>query len=324
MHDHGHVHPGEEVRARSRRALLGAMLVTAGFAVAEVIGGLLTGSLALLADAGHMATDMMALALGMFAAWIAGRPRTPRKTYGYYRTEILAAFINGAALVLISAVVIWQAASRLSQPADVESGPMLVVAVLGLLANLVAAGILLRAGGNSLNVRGALWHVAGDALGSVGAIIAAVVILTTGWGRADALVSLFIALLILAGAWRLLRASTDVLLEGTPAHINLGELEDALTAVPGVTRVHDVHVWTVTSGFDAMSGHAELDGSRDAHDVLDDLTRTLIERFAISHVTIQPEPAAHADCHGPGCDDAPFAAGSQVSAAGGPRPSSPR
>ncbi len=143
-HGHGHAHPGEQVRARSRRALLAALLLTAGFAVAEVAGGLLTGSLALLADAGHMATDVMALALGLFAAWIAGRPRTPRKTYGYYRTEILAAFINGAALALIAAVVIWQALGRLSQPAHVDSGPMLVVALLGLLVNLAAAAILLR------------------------------------------------------------------------------------------------------------------------------------------------------------------------------------
>lgn len=298
MHEHGgHHHAGETVRARNRRALAVALAVTAAFAVAEAAGGLLTGSLALIADAGHMLTDMAALGLSLFAAWVAGRPSTPRKTYGYYRAEILAALVNGAALVLISLAIGWQAVTRLSDPPAVDSGPMLLVAIAGLLANVLAGAVLLRAGGESLNVRGALLHVAGDALGSVGAIGAGAVILTTGWQQADALASLLIAVLILLGSWRLLRESVEVIMEGTPHGIDMAELERAMLAVPGVAAVHDIHVWTVTSGFVAMSGHAELDGSRDAHSVLDTLTETLARRFNIAHVTIQPETGAHAaDC----------------------------
>ena len=285
---------GEAARARNRHALAAALAVTAAFAAVEAAGGVLSGSLALLADAGHMVTDVAALALGLFAAWIAGRPSSPRKTFGYLRAEILAALVNGVALVLISLLVIWQAVTRLSDPPEVESGLMLAVSVAGLAANLAAGAILIRAGSDSLNVRGALLHVAGDALGSVGAIAAGVVMLTIGWREADAVASLLIAVLILAGSWRLLRESVDILLEGAPHRIDMEELERTMQAVPGVARVHDVHVWTVTSGFVAMSGHAELDGSRDAHDVLDLLTESLADRFNIAHVTIQPEPPSHA------------------------------
>jgi cobalt-zinc-cadmium efflux system protein len=298
MLDHSdHRHGGEAVRQRNRRALAAALAITAAFAAVEAAGGILTGSLALLADAGHMVIDVLALSLSLFAAWMAGRPSTPRKTYGYYRAEILAALLNGAVLVGVAALVCWEAIGRLSDPPQVDSGPMLVVATAGLVANLVSGAILLGAGGESLNVRGALLHVFGDILGSVGAIAAGAVLLATGWGQADPVASLLIASLILVGAWRLLRETVDVLLEGTPAHIDMTELERAMVSVPGVATVHDVHVWTVTSGFVAMSGHAELDGSRDAHSVLDTLTETLTGRFNISHVTIQPEPGAHAaDC----------------------------
>lgn len=298
MHDHGgHRHGGERVRERNQRALAVALAITFTFMLAEVAGGLLSGSLALLADAGHMVTDVAALTLSLFAAWVAARPRTPRKTYGYLRAEILAALLNGAALVVIALVIIWQALSRLSDPPAVESGLMLAVSVMGLAANLAAGGILLRGGGDGLNSRAALLHVASDTLGSVGAITAGVIMLSTGWRQADPAASLLMAALILVGAWRLLRESVDVLLEGAPARLDVAALERAMLAVPGVASVHDIHVWTVTSGFVAMSGHAELDGSRDAHTVLDTLTETLAAGFSISHVTIQPEPRAHAtDC----------------------------
>jgi cobalt-zinc-cadmium efflux system protein len=295
--EHGHRHPGAETRHRSQRILLIALAVTAGFAAVEAAGGALTGSLALLADAGHMLTDVLALSLSLFAAWVAGRPSTPRKTYGYYRAEILAALVNGALLLGAAALLAREAAGRLSSPEHVHAPAMLLVAVAGLLVNLAVGLLLLRWGGNSLNMRGALAHVAGDALGSVGAIAAGLVILATGWQQADPAASLLIVALIIFGAWRLLREAVDVLLEGTPAHIDMSELEHAMTAVPGVARVHDVHVWTVTSGFVAMSGHAELDGTRDSHTVLDRLTETLNRQFSIAHVTIQPEPADHAaDC----------------------------
>jgi cobalt-zinc-cadmium efflux system protein len=304
MHDHrGHQHAGEAVRARNRRALSIALTVTAVFAVVELAGGIVTGSLALVADAGHMATDVLALGLSLFAAWMAGRPSTPRKSYGYYRTEILAALANGAALVAIAAWIAWEAIQRLASPRAVEAGPMILIAFAGLLANFVSGSVLLRQGEENLNVHAAFLHVAGDAVGALGAMVAGAVILRAGWRQADPLVSLVIAALILVSSWRILREAVDVLLEGTPARINPIELEDAMTAVPGVASVHDVHCWTVTSGFVALSGHAELDGTANEHQVLDRLTEVLTNRFQIAHVTIQPEPAAHVtDCYEPPCE----------------------
>ncbi len=296
VHDHGQ-RGGEGSRARRQKALAWALAVTGVFAVVEVAGGLITGSLALIADAGHMVVDVLALGLGLFAAWMAGRPTTPRKTYGYHRVEILAALANGAVLVGVALWIAWEAIGRLSDPPVVESGLMLVVAAGGLLANLIAAAILLRSGSDNLNVRGALLDTLSDALGSVGAIIAGVVMYATGWRQADAVASLVIAVLILIGSWRLLRETVDVLLEGTPARISIPELERSMLAVPGIATVHDIHVWTVTSGFVAMSGHAELDGTHDTHSVLDAATTMLSRQFGIAHITIQPETRLHAsDC----------------------------
>jgi len=299
----GHQHAGEGVRARNRRALSTALAVTAVFAAVELTGGLFTGSLALVADAGHMATDVLALGLSLFAAWMAGRPSTPRKSYGYYRLEILAALANGAALVAIAAWIAWEAIQRLASPQTVNAGPMILIALAGLLANLLSGFVLSRQSEDNLNVHAAFLHVAGDAAGALGAMIAGAVILLAGWRQADPAVSLFIAGLILLSSWRVLRESVDVLLEGTPARINLIELEQAMTAVQGVASVHDVHCWAVTSGFVAMSGHAELDGTANEHQVLDRLTEVLTSRFHIAHVTIQPEPTAHVtDCYEPPCE----------------------
>jgi len=280
-----------------------ALVITTTFLVIEVIGGLLTNSLALLADAGHMATDAAALGLSLFAIWLAGKPATPKRSFGFYRAEILAALINAAALVAISIYIFWEAFQRLGSPPDVDSGPMLVVAVAGLAANAASAWVLTRGGGHeqSLNVRGALLHVIGDMLGSVGAIVAAVVMLLTGWYLADPLLSAGIGVLILWNSWRLLREAVDVLLEATPAGIDARDVSAAVTDVAGVSGIHDLHIWTVTSGFLAMSGHVEVTDERGWTEILTELTRLLRERFGIAHVTLQPEPARAKRAESLGC-----------------------
>lgn len=250
-----------------------------------------------------MATDVLAPGLSVFAAWMAGRSSTPRKSYGYYRMEILAALANSAALVVIAAWIAWEAIHRLASPQTVIAGPMILIALAGVLANLVSGVVLWRQGEENLNVHAAFLHVAGDAAGALGAMIAGAVSLLAGWRQADPIVSLFIAGLVLLSSWRILRESVDVLLEGTPARINLIEIEDAMTAVLVAASVHDVLCWRVTSGFLAMSGHAELDGTANEHQILDRLTEVLTNRFQIAHVTIQPEPTAHVtDCYEPPCE----------------------
>ncbi|HEX5163821.1 MAG TPA: cation diffusion facilitator family transporter [Thermomicrobiales bacterium] len=280
IHDH----------ARSKRLTI-ALAITATVLLAEIIGGLLTNSLALLADAGHMATDAAALGLALYAIRLARRPATPEHSFGYLRAEILAALVNGASLVAISLYIFWEAFQRLGSPPEVDSGPMLVVAVAGLAANAASAWVLSRGGGHQhdLNTRGALLHVIGDLLGSIGAIVAALVMLATGWYLADPILSAGIGLLILWNSWTLLRESVDVLLEATPSSIDAGEVRATMTSVDGVDGVHDLHIWTVTSGLLALSSHVEVTGSRDWHAVLLDLATLLNERFGIAHVTLQPE-----------------------------------
>jgi cobalt-zinc-cadmium efflux system protein len=276
-------------RQASQKALGAVLTITFSFLVAEVVGGILTNSLALLADAGHMLSDVGALSMSMFAIWIAMRPATAKRTYGFHRVEILAALANGLTLVAIALVIFWQAAQRVQDPPDVHSLPMLAVAAAGLGANVASGSILFRHRRGNLNVRGAFLHVAGDALGSVGAISAGLIMLTTGWFLADPIISVFIAALILLSSWRLLRESLGVLLEAAPRHVDVRQLEGALKAVPGVEGIHDLHVWTVTSGFVALSCHCEVDGQRDTHQVLADLFSLIHERYGIRHVTIQPE-----------------------------------
>lgn len=294
MHDHaGHRHENPEQPAErvNRRPLVIALAITATFLVAEVIGGLLTNSLALLADAGHMATDVAALALSLFAIWLARRPATPERSFGFYRAEVLAALVNAATLVAISLYIFWEAFQRLGEPPEVEGGLMLAVAIAGLGANAASAWVLMRGGGHeeNLNTRGAFLHVVGDMLGSVGAIVAALIMVATGWYLADPILSAGIGGLILWSSWRLLRESADVLLEATPKGIEPAEVRTALTACPGVAGVHDLHVWTVTSGLIAMSGHVEVSGGRDWHNVLVELTTLLRDQFGVAHVTLQPE-----------------------------------
>jgi len=271
-----------------RRALSLVLTVTAVFMLVELIGGLLANSLALLADAGHMFTDVGALALALFAAWLARQPAPPEKTYGYLRAEILAALVNGGVLLVLAFLIVRDAIGRLARPPEVEPRIMMGIAAVGLAVNVFGAIVLHRGHAHSLNVRAAYLHVLGDLLGSIGALTAGTVILATQWYLADPLISMGIALLILVGAWRLLRESTDVLLEASPRHISLQDVERQIGTVPGVDGVHDLHVWTVTSGVVAMSGHAIVCDPEENQQVLETVQRRMAD-LGIRHVTLQIE-----------------------------------
>lgn len=271
-----------------RRRLTLALVLTALFFVAEVVGGVLSNSLALLADAGHMFTDVAALTLSLFVAWFSRQPATPYKTYGYLRWEVLAAFINGAALLVVSAFIIWEAMDRFRTPQEVASTTMLVVALGGLTVNAVCAWLLHATHGHSLNARGAYVHVLGDLLGSVGTVAAAIIIAQTGWLLADPIASIAVTLLVIRSAWRLVRESVDVLLEATPSHISLGSVRSRLEELEGVESVHDLHVWTVTSGVVAMSAHAIVPDSSRHQRVLSE-TQHIMREFGVGHVTLQIE-----------------------------------
>lgn len=270
------------------RSLTIVLIVTAAFMLVEVAGGLLADSLALLADAGHMLTDVAAIGLALFVSWIARRPATPGKTYGYLRLEILAALVNGAALLVIAGSIVWEAIERLGSPRNVEPRILFGVATVGLVVNLLAMRLLRHGHSHSLNIRGAYLHVLGDLLGSVGAIVAGAVILLTGWTPVDPLVSVAIAGLIVISGWRLVRESVDVLLEGTPGHISLAEVEAKIAEIPGVVEVHDLHVWTVTSGVVAMSGHAVVPDAESSQHVLE-TAQGRLAGLGIHHVTLQVE-----------------------------------
>jgi cobalt-zinc-cadmium efflux system protein len=268
---------------------LGAVLaLTLAFMLVEAVGGWISGSLALLADAGHMLTDAGALALSLLSAWIALRPANESKTFGYQRWEILAALINGAALFGIAGWVILEAVQRIQHPQPIRAQLFLIVAAGGLVVNLISLRLLHGMRHGNLNTRGAYLHVLGDALGSVSALGAAAVIALTGWTLADPIISIVLALLILLGAGHLLRESTDILLEGVPAHVSMSEVQRCMLAVAGVTAVHDLHVWTVTSGLVAMSGHAIVPELASHPEVLEGI-RVEMARLGIGHVTIQLE-----------------------------------
>ncbi len=294
--DHGHNHHGHGVAAHARqagrRSLVIVLLLTSTFMVAEFVGGILSNSLALLADAAHMLTDVAALALSLFALRVSQRPATREKTFGYLRIEILAALLNGATLIVLSFFIFREAWERFSDPVEIQGGLMLAVAIGGLVVNVIAAVMLHRSAGKSLNVRGAYLHVLGDLLGSVGAIVAAVVIILTGWTVADPLISVLVGALILVSSYNLVRESVDVLLEAVPSHLDLDEIREEIGRVPGVETVHDLHVWTVTSGYFAMSGHARITDVERTQAVLDAIHHRMHERFGITHVTVQVEPAA--------------------------------
>ncbi|HET7565457.1 MAG TPA: cation diffusion facilitator family transporter [Gemmatimonadaceae bacterium] len=291
-HHHGHADAhgeatGPAIGDHARRLRI-ALAITAVILIAELVGGVLSNSLALLADAGHMLTDVAALALTLFVSWFSRRPETPRRTYGYLRWEIIAALLNGATLLLISVWIIWEAILRLRQPPPVHGSLMLAVAIVGLAANLVSARILHPASDSNLNLRGAYLHVLGDLLGFIGTVVAALIIRFSGWLPADPIASLIVTLLIVVSAWRLVRESVDVLLESTPTHLALGAIRAQLEVIPGIESVHDLHVWTVTSGVIAMSVHAIVREPEQHQHVLEHV-HDAMRLFGIQHVTVQLE-----------------------------------
>lgn len=293
-HDHGSPGRGTTGTSAGRhaRSLRNVLALTGAYMVVEAVAGWWTGSLALLADAGHMLTDVAGLALALLAIWFARRPPTPDKTYGYYRVEILAALVNSIVLLGVSILILVEAYRRLRAPEPIMAMPMLAVAVVGLGVNVLGM-VMLRAGSReSLNVRGAYLEVMSDALGSVGAIAAALVVLGTGWSRADAVVGGVIGLFIVPRTWRLLSQAVNVLLEGVPPHLSVVEIEQAMLAVADVREVHDLHVWTLTSGRDAMSAHVFVSAPGESDRILRALHEVLHTRFGIEHTTIQMETQA--------------------------------
>ena len=291
-HTHPHRHDGAD---RSTRALRAALAITVVVLVAEAVGGWISNSLALLADAGHVLTDAGALALSLFVAWFSRQPGTAQKTYGYLRWEILAALINGATLLGLSVWIVIEAVARFRAPEEIGGTLMLVIAAIGLVANAVAARLLHPLHEGSLNVRGAYLHVLGDLLASVGTIVAALVIQFTGWLHADPIASLLTTALIVRGAWALVRESVDVLLESTPSHISLGDVRSTLEGIPGVESVHDLHVWTVTSGVVALSAHAIVREPGQQQEVLE-RAFALMQKMGIQHVTLQTERREISEC----------------------------
>jgi cobalt-zinc-cadmium efflux system protein len=288
-HSHGHGHDHHHGDGSNARRLAVVLVLTALYMVAEAVGGWLSHSLALLADAGHMLSDVAALGLSLFAAWISRRPPTPARSYGFYRTEILAALINAATLIAISVWIFVEAYRRLHAPPEVAGGMLMVIATGGLFVNLAGMWVLHGGRNENLNVRGAWLHVATDALGSVGTIIAGAAVLYLGWTWADPVASVIIALLVCYSSWALLKESVEVLMEGTPSGIDPDRVRDALREVPGVQAVHDLHIWSITSGRVSLSAHIDVDGSRPDREILPELCAGLRERFAITHVTLQLE-----------------------------------
>jgi cobalt-zinc-cadmium efflux system protein len=285
-HDH-------DVRAATdRRALAGALALITAFLVAEVVAAVISGSLALFADAGHMLADVGALALALGAAAMAPRPAEGRWTFGFRRLEIVAAQLNGIVLAVIGVLIVYSSARRLADPSEVRGGIVLAVALAGVAVSLAATALLARAGRESLNVRGAFLHVVTDLAAFAGTAVAGALILATGWDRFDPLAGLAVALLVLWSAYGLLREATGILLEMSPAGIDPAEVGLALAAEPQVVEVHDLHLWTVTSGFPAFSAHVLVEGGADCHAIRRDLERLLADRFGLDHTTLQVEHAA--------------------------------
>lgn len=288
-HSHAnHAHHHGDADANARRLTV-VLVLTALYMLAEAIGGWYAHSLALMADAGHMLSDVAALGLGLFAVWISRRPPTPARSYGYHRTEILAALANAATLIAISVWICIEAWRRLSTPSVVDGQTVMVIAWGGLFVNLAGMWVLHGGRNSSLNVRGAWLHVAADALGSVGTIAAGAAVAFLGWQWADPVASAIIAVLVCWSAWALLKESVDVLMESTPSGIDSERVRDSLAAVGGVCAVHDLHIWSITSGNVSLSAHISVDGTRPDRDVLPDLCARLRDDFRITHVTLQLE-----------------------------------
>ncbi|AKQ66654.1 Cobalt-zinc-cadmium resistance protein CzcD [Myxococcus hansupus] len=298
-HGHGHAHGPRkgglaEERKRDKRRLIFALVLTATIALAEAVGGWMTNSLALLSDAGHMLTDVSALALSLVALWFAGKPADVKKTYGYYRMEILSALLNGVLLMGITGFILYEAWERVREPAVVDLGPMAIVASVGLLANLGALGFLHRS--HSMNVRGAFLHVLGDTLSSVGVLVGAGIMAYTGWYVVDPIISVVISVVIVVGAVRLVRDAVDVLMEAVPAHVDLAQIKELMLRAQGVTAVHDLHVWTISSGVYALSAHLVVQDPMVCNndEILSAVKHDLYDRFGIDHTTIQIESESYA------------------------------
>ena len=284
----GHAHV-QSAGSKNKKNLAIVLGLTTTYLLAEVVGGLWTGSLALLADAGHMLTDVFGLALALFAIRFAERKATPVKTYGYYRVEILAALTNAVILIGISFYILYEAYERFKNPPEVESKGMLIVAGIGLVINLVGMYILRAGSSESLNMKGTYFEVLSDMLTSIGVIIAGVIMLTTGWYYADPLISAGIGLFILPRTWALMKESVSVLLEGTPADVNIESLRQAVEKIDGVADVHDLHVWSLTSGVNAMSVHTVLTNDNEHDAVMKRVHDFVAKNFKISHITVQTE-----------------------------------
>jgi cobalt-zinc-cadmium efflux system protein len=302
VHSRNSGHPSHAL-TEHKTPLRAALIITAAMMLVETAGGFLSGSLALLADAGHMLTDAAALGLSLFAFWLSGRPKTNRRTFGWRRFEIFAALVNGLALWAIAAVIGYEAFKRLSAPPEIKSGLMMAVAVLGLAANVVVGALLFRGRERSLNIKGAFLHVMADALGSVGVLAAALLIKITGSFVWDPIVSVGVCVLILWSSGRLVRESFHVFMEGAPGHLDVGAIEKALAEVPGVVDVHDLHVWTITSGFVSLSAHLKISRGQDVQRLIGSAHAVVSSRFGVLHSTFQPEIAEDPGCETHSCPE---------------------
>jgi cobalt-zinc-cadmium efflux system protein len=284
-----HAHGGE------RRALATALVLVLAFSGVEAAVGVVADSLALLADAAHMLSDALALGLALFAAWLAHRPATPERSFGWRRAEVLAALANALVLVVLGAWIVWEGVGRLSDPPGVTGGWVLAAGVAGMLVNLAAARVL-HGAGSGLNIRAAKLHVLADLASSAGVVVAGLVVLATGWAYADPIAAAAIGLWVLPRAWSLARRSLRVLLEAAPADLDVSRLQADLADLPGVVDVHDLHVWTLTSDMDVASAHLVTRADTDPHGVLDRARDVLRLRYEITHATLQVEPDDHEGC----------------------------
>jgi cobalt-zinc-cadmium efflux system protein len=290
-HHHGHDHHFHEQRTKNKKSLLAALIITLAIMVLEFIGGLATNSLALISDSGHMLSDAASLGLSLTALWFAAKPSSARKTFGFYRFEILAALFNGVTLILIAFFIVWEAVERLLSPEPVSSLIMILIAAIGLAANLVSAGVLLKQGDvkGNVNLRSAYLHILGDALGSVGAIVAGIIMYFFSWYIADPLISIVVSVLIIKSAWGIVTHTVHILMEGTPHDVDKKEVADVLREIKGVVNVHDLHIWTITSGLDSLSCHLLIEDDHDGQAVLQQAINIIESRFHIKHATIQVE-----------------------------------
>jgi cobalt-zinc-cadmium efflux system protein len=298
-HHHGHDHRREGAhsgRADSRARLGWTLGLTLAYMVAEIVGGYLADSLSLLADAGHMFSDAAALGLSLFAVWIAQRPPTPQHSYGYYRAEILAALANGATLIAIAIIIFIEAFHRLAAPEPVAGPLMAAIAAGGLVVNVLGLAILNAGKSQSLNMHGAWLHLISDALGSVAALSAGALVWKFGWNWADPAASILIGILVIFSSWNLVKQAIAILMQSTPRHIDVDAVRSAMMSAPGICEVHDLHIWTITSGMESLSAHVVLLPGFEIHAALDSLRHVLHDRFAIDHITIQVDPPGQDQC----------------------------